>query len=55
MTGEEVVDTIGAGDAFVGGFFAQLIQNKSLNECVESGINCAQTVIKQIGCQFPDN
>ena len=50
---EDIIDTIGAGDAFVGGFFAQLVLNKSLDVCIESGIYCAQEVIKQIGCQFP--
>ena len=50
---QSIVDTIGAGDAFVGGFFAQLVQNKSLEICIKSGIYCAQEVIKQIGCQFP--
>ena len=53
MADNRIVDTIGAGDAFVGGFFAQLIQNKPLEDCVRSGIYCAQEVIGQIGCQFP--
>ena len=49
----KIVDTIGAGDAFVGGFFAQLVQNKSFDVCIKCGIYCAQQVIQQIGCQFP--
>ena len=48
-----IVDTIGAGDAFVGGFFAQLVRNRELEVCVESGIYAAQQVIQHIGCQFP--
>ncbi|CAG2176910.1 unnamed protein product, partial [Oppiella nova] len=48
-----IVDTIGAGDAFVGGFFAQLVRNRELEICVESGIYAAQQVIQHIGCQFP--
>ncbi|CAG2165359.1 unnamed protein product [Oppiella nova] len=48
-----IVDTIGAGDAFVGGFFAQLVRNRPLEVCVESGIYAAQEVIQQIGAHFP--
>ncbi|XP_054166558.1 adenosine kinase-like [Oppia nitens] len=49
----KIIDTIGAGDAFVGGFFTQLVQNKQIDVCVKSGIYAAQQVIQQIGCQFP--
>ena len=49
----KIVDTIGAGDAFVGGFFAQLVRNKSIDICIESGVYCAQEVIQQIGAHFP--
>ncbi|CAG2118174.1 unnamed protein product, partial [Medioppia subpectinata] len=49
----EIVDTIGAGDAFVGGYFAQLVRQKPVDTCVRSGVYAAQQVIRQIGCQFP--
>ena len=51
----KIVDTNGAGDSFVGGFFAQLVQNKSLDICIESGIYCAQEVIQQLGANFPQD
>lgn len=50
---KRIVDTIGAGDAFVGGFFAQLVRDKPLEVCIESGIYCAQEVIQQVGAHFP--
>lgn len=49
---EEVTDTNGAGDAFVGGFLAQFIQKKSLDICIRSGIWAARHVIKRSGCTF---
>jgi adenosine kinase len=49
----KVVDTNGAGDAFVGGFLAQYIQNESLEVCIASGIYAATEVIQQSGCTFP--
>lgn len=49
---EEVVDTNGAGDAFVGGFLAQLVMKKSLSTCVKSGIWAARHIIQKSGCTF---
>lgn len=37
----EIVDTNGAGDAFVGGFLAQLIQGKPYDDCIKCGISAA--------------
>jgi adenosine kinase len=51
---EQLVDTNGAGDAFVGGFLAQLISGKSTDECVRCGIWAAQVIIGQSGCSYPD-
>ncbi|XP_054715868.1 uncharacterized protein LOC129225303 [Uloborus diversus] len=51
---EEIVDTNGAGDAFVGGFLAQYIQKKSAHSCVLCGIYAATQVIKQSGCIVPE-
>uniref|UniRef100_A0A915PHD7 Adenosine kinase n=1 Tax=Setaria digitata TaxID=48799 RepID=A0A915PHD7_9BILA len=50
---EEIVDTNGAGDAFVGGFLSQYIQNKSVTESIECGHYAAATIIRQEGCTFP--
>lgn len=48
----KIVDTNGAGDAFVGGFLAQLIQGKELEACVKCAIWSASHVIQQSGCAF---
>ena len=34
---DTLVDTNGAGDAFVAGFLSQLLQGKTLSQCVEAG------------------
>lgn len=49
---DEIVDTNGAGDAFVGGFLSQYIQKKSLETCVRCGIWAAREIIKRSGCSF---
>lgn len=43
LNDDEIVDTNGAGDAFVGGFLAQLIQGKPYDVCINCGI-CAARV-----------
>lgn len=50
---ELLVDTNGAGDAFVGGFLSQLVQDKALSECVRAGHFAARTIIQRSGCTFP--
>ena len=50
---EQLVDTNGAGDAFVGGFLSQLVAGKDLNECCRGGNYAANVVIKRSGCTFP--
>ncbi|XP_012260996.1 adenosine kinase 2 isoform X2 [Athalia rosae] len=49
---EKVVDTNGAGDAFVGGFLSQLIQEKSLETCIKCGIWAAAQIIQRSGCTY---
>lgn len=49
-----IVDTNGAGDAFVGGFLAQLVQGASTEVCVKCGIWAATVIIKRSGCTFPE-
>ncbi|CAN6581023.1 unnamed protein product [Malus baccata var. baccata] len=34
---EKLVDTNGAGDAFVGGFLSHLVQEKAIEDCVKAG------------------
>uniref|UniRef100_A0A0K0ELB4 Adenosine kinase n=1 Tax=Strongyloides stercoralis TaxID=6248 RepID=A0A0K0ELB4_STRER len=50
---EKLVDTNGAGDAFCGGFFSQLIQEKNLDECIKCANYAAMTIIQHQGCTFP--
>lgn len=52
LADEAIVDTNGAGDAFVGGFLAQYIQDKSLEASVKCGIWAAQQIIQRSGCSF---
>ena len=47
---EELVDTNGAGDAFVGGFLAGLLAEKDSAACVEAGHWAARFIIQQSGC-----
>lgn len=47
-----VVDTNGAGDAFVGGFLAYYIQYAPLDVCIRCGIWAASQIIQRSGCTF---
>ncbi|KAF8704104.1 hypothetical protein HU200_031592 [Digitaria exilis] len=51
---EKLVDTNGAGDAFVGGFLSQLVQEKSIDECVRAACYAANVVIQRSGCTYPE-
>jgi len=51
---EEIVDTNGAGDSFVGGYLSKLIFDKSLEECVAAGHYCASECIKRSGATYPE-
>ena len=48
----EVVDFNGAGDAFLGGFLSQQMQNKTLEECCRLGNEVASIAIRNHGCNF---
>ena len=50
---ELLVDTNGAGDAFVGGFLSQLVKGKSFAECVRAGHWASRVIIQRSGCTFP--
>ena len=50
---ELLVDTNGAGDAFVGGFLSQLVQAKELADCVRAGHYAAREIIQRSGCTMP--
>jgi len=49
-----IVDTNGAGDAFVGGFITGLLKNREIEECCRSGNYAASRVIQQSGCTLPE-
>ncbi|EDW73074.2 uncharacterized protein Dwil_GK17347 [Drosophila willistoni] len=48
----EIVDTNGAGDAFVGGFLSQFVQGKSLDVCIRCGNYAAGHIIQNPGCTY---
>jgi len=50
---EDIVDTNGCGDSFVGGFLSQLIQGRCLTTCARAGNFAASVIIKNVGCTFP--
>ncbi|XP_044880964.1 adenosine kinase isoform X3 [Mauremys mutica] len=50
----EIIDTNGAGDAFVGGFLSQLVYDRPLTECIRAGHYAASVIIKRSGCTFPE-
>ena len=47
-----IVDTNGAGDAYVGGFLAGLIMNRSQDECARIAAVAAKHVIQRIGASY---
>jgi adenosine kinase len=53
LAADKLVDTNGAGDAFVGGFLSQLVAGKAVAECVRAGNYAANVVIQRSGCTFP--
>ncbi|XP_075872348.1 adenosine kinase b isoform X1 [Nelusetta ayraudi] len=50
----DIVDTNGAGDAFVGGFLSALVQEQALEECIRAGHYAANVIIRRVGCTFPE-
>jgi len=52
---EALVDTNGAGDAFVGGFLSQLAAGKGAAECCRAGNFAAHAIIQRSGCTLPES
>lgn len=50
---DDIIDTNGAGDAFVGGFLAGLAAGAEIKDCVSRGNYAANVVIQRSGCTFP--
>ncbi|CAN9499865.1 unnamed protein product [Ophioblennius macclurei] len=51
---KDIVDTNGAGDAFVGGFLSELVRDKPLDQCVKAAHYAANVIIRRGGCTFPE-
>ncbi|XP_046991382.1 adenosine kinase isoform X1 [Schistocerca americana] len=49
---EKVIDTNGAGDAFVGGFLSQLVLGKPVETCIRCGVYAATEIIQRYGCTY---
>jgi adenosine kinase len=49
---DNIVDTNGAGDSFVGGFLAAFVQDKSLEECISAAHYCASVTLQTSGTSF---
>lgn len=54
LTKEQITDTNGCGDSFVGAFLASYLQDKSLKDCVKDGITLSSAIIQQVGCTLPE-
>lgn len=53
LSPSDMVDTNGAGDAFVGGFLANLVKGRPVEDSVELGKRAAKMIIGRSGCTFP--
>uniref|UniRef100_G3NTV7 Adenosine kinase n=2 Tax=Gasterosteus aculeatus aculeatus TaxID=481459 RepID=G3NTV7_GASAC len=51
---KDIVDTNGAGDAFVGGFLSELVMDKPMDQCVKAAHYAANVIIRRAGCTFPE-
>jgi adenosine kinase len=51
---EDIVDTNGAGDAFVGGFMAELVQGACIDTCIRCANYAANFIIQRSGCTLPE-
>jgi adenosine kinase len=51
---EAILDTNGAGDAFVGGFLAGMAAGVEIKDCIARANYAANVVIQRSGCTFPE-
>lgn len=49
---QDVVDTTGAGDAFVAGFFYAFLKNDPIKDCANFGMEVAVRKLKKIGAHL---
>lgn len=52
---DQIKDTTGAGDAFLGGFLAMYMDGRELDFCIKCGIYCASECVQQTACSLPKN
>jgi adenosine kinase len=50
---EKLIDTNGAGDAFVGGFLAALSKGLEMEACCKAGAYAASVIVQHSGCTYP--
>merc|ERR1712025_969139 len=50
---EKLIDTNGAGDAFVGGFLAALSKSLDVEACCKAGAYAASVIVQNSGCTYP--
>jgi len=53
LSAKKLVDTNGAGDAYVGGFLSGLVHGKDTHYCCQAGAYAASVVVQQSGCTVP--
>ena len=53
ISGSTLVDTNGAGDAFVGGFLAHFVQDQDFTLCMDQGLSAAHMILQVQGCRLP--
>jgi len=53
LPADKIVDTNGAGDAYVGGFLAALSKGLDMEKCCKAGAYSASVIVQQSGCTYP--
>lgn len=53
LPADKIVDTNGAGDAYVGGFLAALSKGLDMEKCCKAGAYSAGVIVQQSGCTYP--
>jgi adenosine kinase len=53
LSKEKLVDTNGAGDAYVGGFLAALSKGLDMEACAKAGAYGASVIVQNSGCTYP--
>jgi adenosine kinase len=54
LSSDEIVDTNGCGDAFVGGFMSEYLIGSEIEKCCLAGNYASSVIIRNIGCTYPE-